>query len=220
MEALIVKISFFEAFFKVHYTKGFRLTYPIPLPTSVAGIFGALLGVTRDRMRELQEFLFGAKVVKYDGYVNETTTFLQYKSYKVERGVAPMILINKPVYLMAIAGNEERIREIENKIRENVEFLPYGGQNDFFPEDWAVIGRDPVSDYDEITNYAPQDWIDMKIENNLNIELQIYPVMHTLSDNPNFYFLTRGRLKLKRKIPCTKSEKIALYYLRNFRVSL
>ncbi|HIQ49937.1 MAG TPA: CRISPR-associated protein Cas5, partial [Nanoarchaeota archaeon] len=34
MKALILEISFFEAFFKVRHTKGFKLTYPIPLPTT------------------------------------------------------------------------------------------------------------------------------------------------------------------------------------------
>jgi CRISPR-associated Cas5-like protein len=98
MKAVIVKISFSEAFFKVHYTKGFRLTYPIPLPTSVAGMFGAFLGVEREKISDLQKFLFGAKLEEYNGFINENATFRQYKSYGVEIGVATLNLINNPTY--------------------------------------------------------------------------------------------------------------------------
>ncbi|MEJ5327434.1 MAG: CRISPR-associated protein Cas5 [Candidatus Bathyarchaeia archaeon] len=218
MKAVIVKVSFSEAFFKVHYTKGFRLTYPIPLPTSVAGMFGAFLGVEREKISDLQKFLFGAKLEKYNGFINENATFRQYKSYGVEIGVATLNLINNPTYLIALAGEKEEVIKIQDKIRKVVEFLPYGGQNDFFAEDWAVVGIDDVTESDEITNYAPRDWVDLSIKSNLEVTLQILPVMHTLSDNPNFYFMTRGKIKLNRKIPCTSSEKIGLYNLNNFKM--
>jgi CRISPR-associated Cas5-like protein len=218
MKAVIVKISFSEAFFKVHYTKGFRLTYPIPLPTSVAGMFGAFLGVEREKISDLQKFLFGAKLEEYNGFINENATFRQYKSYGVEIGVATLNLINNPTYLIALAGEKEEVIKIQDKMRKAIEFLPYGGQNDFFAEDWAVVGIDDVTESDEIANYAPRDWVDLSIKSSLEVTLQILPVMHTLSDNPNFYFITRGKIKLNRKIPCTNSEKIGLYNLNNFKM--
>jgi len=218
MKAIIIKISFSEAFFKVHYTKGFRLTYPIPLPTTVAGMFGAFLGVEREKIGDLQKFLFGAKIEEYKGFINENATFRQYKSYRVEIGVATLNLINNPTYLIALAGEEAEVIKIKDKIRKSVEFLPYGGQNDFFAEDWTVVGMDDVTESDEIVNYAPQDWVDISMKSDLEVTLQILPVMHTLSDNPNFYFITKGKIRLNRKIPCTKSEKIGLYSLRSFRM--
>jgi CRISPR-associated Cas5-like protein len=216
LKALIVEISFFEAFFKVHYTKGFRLTYPIPLPTSTAGIFGAFLGIEREKMKEIMgKFLFGSKLKKYESIISESVTFLQYKP-KVERGVIPLSLINNPTYLIAIVGKEKEIREIENKLKESIKFLPYGGQNDFFIKDWRIIGIEEVEESDEITNYAPQDWVKPGLES--GIEVQILPVMHKLSENPNFYFIINGKIKLKRKIYCTKNEKIGVYELNNFNI--
>ncbi len=218
MKAVVVRISFSEALFKVHYTKGFRLTYPIPLPTSVAGMFGAFLGIERGKIGELRKFLFGAKVKDYDGFINENATFRQYKSYGVEIGVATLNLINNPTYLIALAGEKEEIIKMQDKINKAIEFLPYGGQNDFFAEDWAIVGIDDVAESDEITNYAPQDWVDLSTKSSLEVTLQILPVMHTLSDNPNFYFITRGRIRLNRKIPSTNNEKIGLYSLNNFKM--
>jgi len=215
MNALVIEISFFEAFFKVHHTRGFRLSYPIPLPTSVAGIFGALLGVERGKMKEF-DFLFGAKIKKYQGSTNENATFLQYKSKGIERGVASLNLVNSPTYLIAMGGKEDNVEEVLTKLRTSVEFLPYGGQNDFFVSDWKIVGIDEIEESNEIANYAPQDWIEPKFEGSL--ELQILPVRHTLSENPNFYFLTKGKLKLKNKALCTKSEKIGLYALDGFQV--
>ncbi|MEM3700993.1 MAG: CRISPR-associated protein Cas5 [Candidatus Bathyarchaeia archaeon] len=218
MEAIVVRISFSEAFFKVHYTKGFRLTYPIPLPTSVAGMFGAFLGVERGKINELRKFLFGAKIKGYNGFINENATFRQYKSYGVEIGVATLNLINNPTYLIALAGEKEEIIKIQDKINKAVEFLPYGGQNDFFAEDWTIVGIDDVAESDEVTNYAPRDWVDLSTKSGLEVTLQILPVMHTLSDNPNFYFITKGKIRLNRKIPSTNSEKIGLYSLNNFKM--
>ena len=160
MKALVVEISFFEAFFKVHYTKGFRLTYPVPLPTTVAGIFGAFLGIDRDKLaREFSEMLFGAKLVNYDGMISENATYLQYKAGGVTRGAAPLLIINNPTYLIAIASDEKKIGYVKERLKDSVEYLPYGGQNDFFPKDWKIVGMKDITKNNEISNYAPQDWV-------------------------------------------------------------
>jgi CRISPR-associated Cas5-like protein len=216
MKALLVEISFSEAFFKVHYTRGFRLTYPIPLPTSVAGIFGALLGIKREELRkECNGMFFGAKMVKYGSIVSENARFVQYKSKGPEKGASQLTIINNPTFLIAAASNEEKIMMIEKEIKECIKFLPYGGQNDFFPLDWKVKGCDEVEESDEITNYAPRDWV---ITPNLESgsEIQILPVRHNLSEDLNFYFIINGKLKLRERILATKNEKIGLYKLEDF----
>jgi CRISPR-associated Cas5-like protein len=216
MKALLVEISFSEAFFKVHYTRGFRLTYPIPLPTSVAGIFGAFLGIKREELRkECNGMFFGAKMVKYGSIVSENARFIQYKRKGPEKGAAQLSIINNPTFLIAVASQEEKIMKVEKEIKEYIKFLPYGGQNDFFPIDWRVKGYEEVEETDEITNYAPQDWVIAPILE-AGSEVQILPVRHNLSENLNFYFIINGRLKLKKKILATRNEKIGLYKLEDF----
>jgi CRISPR-associated protein Cas5 subtype I-B len=216
MKALLLKLSFFEAFFKVHYTKGFRLSYPIPLPPSVAGVFGAFLGIERKSiLNEAKSMLFGAKLVSYRGISPENATLLQYKSMgsKPTKTIAYLYVINDPIYLMAIAGEENKIEEVKEKLENSVKYLPYGGQNDFFIKDWKFIGLTNVEESYEISNYAPQDLVETLLK---GVEVEILPVRHNFSENPNFYFVISGSLKLKQKIPCISNEKIAIYPLEKF----
>ena len=217
MKALILKISFFEAFFKVHYTKGFRLSYPVPLPTSAAGIFGAFLGIDRERLREeFEGMFFGAKLLRYRGIASENASFLQYKAKGTEKGVTQISLINEPTYLIAMAGEGKRLEKAMEKIRNSVSFLPYGGQNDFFVKDWEIVGIEDVEESNIISNYAPQDLVENPILEE-GSEIQILPVMHRISKNPNFYFVLNGMLKLKNRLIVTKKDKIGLYNISKFK---
>jgi CRISPR-associated protein Cas5 subtype I-B len=212
MKSLILEISFSEAFFKVHYTKGFRLTYPIPLPTTVAGIFGALLGIERWEVKSFfKDFLFGAKLIKYESLCSENVTFLQYKSKGIERGVVQTFVLNNPTYLIALSTEDEKkIVEIKRRLEDGAVLLPYGGQNDFFVENWKIKYVDEVEKNTQISNYAPQDFVE-SFKSERNTEIFILPVMHTLSQSKNFFFIFNGYLNLKTEVFSTKKDSIALY---------
>jgi len=218
MKAIVSEITFYEAFFKVHYTKGFRLTYPIPLPTTVAGIFGAMLGIDRGELQNrFKNFYFGAKLLSYDGIVVEHETFTQFKTMKIERGVVHSQIINHPTYLIALAGESESIRDYYDFLRlGNIVYLPYGGQNDFFVEKIRIIELANVTDSRVISNYAPQDIV--KALKSKEITFNILPVMHTYSDNPNFYFVLEGELELKEHVKTIENEGVALYPLGMFKL--
>jgi len=214
MEAIVVRITFSEALFKVHYTRGFRQTYLIPLPTTVAGLFGAMLGIEREAItREFKDCSFGAKLLNYDGSYPENTTFIQHKTGRRIRGVAVSVILNHPTYIMALVANNEKIEEFYRKIKDKIFFFPYGGQNDFFTEDIEIQGKKSVEKSYLIENYAPQDLIE-KIEWNENTELQILPVKHKFSANPNFYFIFKGKLKLKE--PILAVDGIGVFPLEKF----
>lgn len=217
MKAIVSRITFYEAFFKVHYTKGFRLTYPIPLPTTVAGIFGAMLGIDRTEIQnKFKNFYFGAKLLGYDGIIVEHETFRQFKTMKVERGVVRSQIVNHPTYLIALAGNVESITEFYDFLQSGkMVYLPYGGQNDFFVEDIHIVGLANVVDCNVICNYAPQDMV--KSLKSKEITFSILPVMHTYSDNPNFYFVLKGKLELKESVKAVENEGMALYPLGMFK---
>ncbi|MEM2260645.1 MAG: CRISPR-associated protein Cas5 [Candidatus Aenigmatarchaeota archaeon] len=215
MKGLLIEITFSEALFKTHYTKGFRQTYPIPLPTTVAGIFGALLGIRREEIKEkFKNCLFGAKLLAYKGIYPEITTYIQYKGRPI-RGVATSIIINNPTYLIALATIDDIIETFYNKLNSGIKYFPYGGQNDFFTEEIKLLkGIRNVNEKSVwIENYAPQDFVE-NIELEKDTELQILPVRHKFSSNPNFYFVFKGKLKLKEAIPSI--ENIGIYPLEKF----
>jgi len=215
-----MELSFSEALFRVHHTQKFKLTYPIPLPTSVAGMFGAMLGIRRHELvKEFKDLLFGATVVKPGKMTAENSTYLQYKSMggKPQRVIVPTTFINQPIYCIAVAGDENQIRGIHSRIENGLVFQPYGGQNDFFCEDWKVKGIFAVGKSKMITNYCPEDWVE-RIEVNSQSNLVLLPVRHNLSLEIYFYFVINGRLHLRREVPAV--EGIALYSLKDFEYQL
>jgi len=217
--ALLVKVTFFEAFFKVHYTKGFRLTYPLPLPTSVAGMFGALLGIERHSMlQKMKGYLFGSKLLSHKGLTTEQATYIQkIASAKPRRGVEGITIIIEPTYIIAMAGREDAIKKFEKNLLIGYRFLPYGGQNDFFLKDLSVLGIRDVQISKVIENYAPRDFV-QRIEFKRGTMLETLPVVHFFEGISNmFYFIENGQLILKegRELPCV--EGIGLYEIDKFR---
>lgn len=213
-KAIVLKIEFFEAHFKVHYTKGFRLTYPIPLPTSVAGIFAGLLGIPREEaMKRFKGCRFGA--ILADRTARETienTTFIQYG--KNIRGVAKTHILVNPAYYLAM--QTEKVDEIQNIIdEEGIEYAPFGGQNDFFAKDWNIVGVLDVSSQNKIGNYLHAKNVERLTK---NVSVEILPVMHRMGTGEDFYFVINGHLISRKKMPvCSVGEKkICLYSLVDF----
>jgi len=215
--ALIVKLELFDAHFKVHYTKGFRLTYPIPLPTTVAGFFASMLGLTgKEAVTKFGNYRFGAALANRQAESVEQATYIQHKSNRFVRGVARMhILTDAAFYLVTTCENEEKIENMETKINEGIEYLPFGGQNDFFAKDWKVLKSESVTLSKEIGNYLPSNFVGELIE---GVSMEILPVMHKLGPTQEFYFVLDGRLISKKELPVcpVDGKNIALYKLGDF----
>jgi len=158
MKAILFEISFFEAFFKVHYTRKYRLSYPIPLPTTIAGILGSLLGIPRNNIRNYFEDIYlGAR---YLGgtfiFENSTLAELSNDGY-VDRSVEKMLILNEPRYCIAVAGDDEKIEEIKKHLENyEFEFLPFGGQNDFFIKDINFLKEGKIKESNLVFGYFPK----------------------------------------------------------------
>jgi len=215
-KALVVEIAFFEAFFKVHYTKGARLSYHMPLPTSVAGIFGAMLGWNRAAegcLGEANGLLFGSKMLFSKGIVTEEATYIE--APKNIRGVAPISLVNEPSYLVAMAGEEVVIHKYQKQLLIGYSYLPYCGQNDFFVKEINIVGFQDVKPSKEIENYAPKDFVE-RVELEKGASLHTLPVVHRYEGvDSTFYFVSGGgKIILKSEIPCVNG--IGLYPISDF----
>ncbi|MEM3290407.1 MAG: CRISPR-associated protein Cas5 [Candidatus Micrarchaeaceae archaeon] len=226
MKTLVMRISFFEAFFKVHYTKTSRITYPIPLPTSVAGMFGGMLGLSRkEASKYFADCVFGACVdpAKKISENRENATYILFSKLKQPnrgKGVETISIINEPTYLIAIGGDEEKIAEIREQLMKGISYLPFGGQNDFFVKDWSFVGNFEIMADEYVSNYVPTMWVG---EISKDTTFQILPVNHNLPDiDRNFTFILNGSVKLKKewvnKINTVEVEgkHIALYPLHKF----
>ncbi|MEM3396874.1 MAG: CRISPR-associated protein Cas5 [Thermoplasmata archaeon] len=226
MKALVIRITFFEAFFKVHYTKTSRLSYPIPLPTSVAGMFGSMLGLSRrNAARTFTDCVFGACVdsSKKIAENRENATYMLFSKLKQQnrgKGVETISILNEPTYLIAIGGDESKIMEIGNQLSKAICYLPFGGQNDFFVKDWEIVGNFEIKNSEFVSNYIPTMWIG---EITSGTSFQILPVNHNLADiDKNFTFILNGCVKLKKErmneinTVEVSGKYIALYPLHKF----
>lgn len=213
--ALVMRLTFFDAHFKVHYTKGFRATYPIPLPTTVAGIFASMLGLERDKAAKLfKKYRFGAILIGEITESVEEATYMQFPKNRL--GVAPMqILVNPSYYIAVASNNKEDIAKINKDIEEGIEYFPFGGQNDFFAKDWSILGIKEVYNSKEIGNYAYSEYVQ---ELTKGTTVAILPVMHRFGYREEFYFILNGSVIVKQEMPVCKidGKNIALYKLQDF----
>lgn len=213
-KALILQIDFFEAHFKVHYTKGHRLTYPIPLPTSVAGILAGILGVDgRKAIVQFRDYLFGAALVDQNiAEAIENITFLQFKDKGRKFVGRTHILVNPSYYIAVQCSNPE---ELQSKIVEGIQYLPFGGQNDYFAKDWKVVDIRDVTTSTKVSNYLHSESVG---ELTSGVSLQVLPVMHKLGEKEDFYFIMQGDVVSKHDMQvCSVGDKnIALYKLGDF----
>jgi len=164
LKALLVEISFYEAHFRSHYVRTNPVSYPIPLPTSVAGIFGAMFGWERNQIPA--EIYTGAKVLDPGKIFTEAYTYYHFDTPSdVRKGVANIEVISEPCYLIALASvDDDKLRKWSESLeKERYHFLPYGGQNDFFVKDIKFRGMRETSMSKEIEGYAPLSLIE-KIE--------------------------------------------------------
>jgi len=221
MKVIALFIEFDLAHFRTHITKAFRDTYLIPLPTSVAGMFGAMLGIDRNMVpREFDGYLFGAKLLEYGGKSKEYATLLQDKGTKVygQRSyistLVPYYLLNGPKYLIAMAGPEDSINKHYEQLKREIVFLPYGGGNDFLASRFKINGLYPLSESNIIESYAPIDLVDDIILEEEG-EIHIAPVKYnSCKEFKDFVFVYRGKIILNSK--CKSVNGIALYPLKDF----
>ncbi|MCS7102304.1 MAG: CRISPR-associated protein Cas5 [Candidatus Korarchaeum sp.] len=134
--ALTFRMSFETAQFRKHLVKFYRDTYLLPLPSAVAGIVGAVLGVRRPELAikgKTLELKTGSMMLGYEGLISETMTVIKMKGWREAiRTPKRNVMLFRPSYKLAIASsNDEMIGELADRLRKmRFEFDPFGG-NDY-----------------------------------------------------------------------------------------
>jgi CRISPR-associated Cas5-like protein len=213
--ALVLRIDFFEAHFKVHYTKGFRATYPIPLPTTVAGMFAGMLGLAQsDASKSFQRYKFGAALINEPAETMEQSTLLQFGK-KVLKTVHMHLMVNPSYYIAIASADRKDLLAIQKNIENQIVYYPFGGQNDFFAKNWSVVGIEEVYNTNHVGNYVYAGDV-REIESDTVI--QVLPVMHKLGDHEEFFFVLKGRVIANKEMPAceVKGKIITLYKLEDF----
>jgi len=218
MRAVLVKITFYEALFRAHYTETNPITYPIPLPPSVAGIFGAMLGWQRDEIeKKAANLMFGAKLLNWKGTSAEISRIIQFEESGRPILPPPIMrfeLLVEPTFLLAMAGYEEEIEDFSEKLADGFEYLPYGGRNEYFVKDIEVLGCKGVQVASVVESYSPENWIE-KVELEKEGWIKVLQVMHVIKNASEWFnFVYKGRLNLSRQVPVV--EGIHLYPLNSF----
>jgi CRISPR-associated Cas5-like protein len=187
MYALKLYIKFPFALFNLHYTKSCRLSYPIPLPTTIKGIFENMLGLNRNE--SLNGYMFGAKIITYK------SSFYEYSSLK-QIGKNIMTVIRSQVlgdvdYFLYIANKDlDILKNIENRLKNPMR-VPYGGISDFISEFWKVEGIIKCQDtYTFYNTYVPEPEV-KEIFLEENGEVYKLPVMN---ENVKYVFVINGKI--------------------------
>jgi CRISPR-associated Cas5-like protein len=160
MKALTFSIKFYTAQFKDHAQKMTRKTYLIPPPSVVAGIFGAILGISKDELVKMSEnilagaemrFLGGrivtfSRIFKIDRPTKELLKLLRlyhagikiHKGINVLKDIQSLLTIKESEelylteYKFALASTDERLIDEGYRRIENLEFeYEIFGGNDY-----------------------------------------------------------------------------------------
>jgi len=145
--ALTFDISFETAQFRKHLLKMYRDTYIAPLPSTVAGILGAMCGIRRSSLRGFvsnKTMLTGVAMLGFDGLINEVATLVKMKEWReLIRTPVKNVILFRPKYRIAVASRDDDfLGELrERLVKLDFEFEIYGG-NDYNFVSWIGKPRD------------------------------------------------------------------------------
>ncbi len=199
---LTVDVLFDLAHFRVHTTMKSRSSYIIPLPTTVIGIFFAILGKSREEyIRQRTMFKAGAKLLEIKGICRENAQLLKLKRGREESTTEELIILFRPKYRFAIWGNRETINELYERICEfNFEFVPYAGINDFIFFD--IVNPKLYDKYVE-TNEIEDTYLPKNLFSSLEMKESsiVYNLPYVYSGSPKTVIMGLNvKFKLKEKI--------------------
>ena len=221
MYAFLFSISFSTAHFKLHTSKRFRDSYMIPLPSTLAGILGAIAGIKRRNLPTWSEDIFvGAKLVDYKGEFFELAKLWKFKGWNLPISTIERIkvLIN-PKYVVGVASpNKEKIEDLYYRLQNrHFEFIPYGGNDYHLVEDIGDVTWAKHIKAKEGEGYAPRSLINtVKQIDSSSVVLRTAYVR--ASRREYFVFVWRGIIVTKTELDVVHNgnHRIFVYKAKDF----
>lgn len=142
--ALTFDISFETAQFRKHLLKMYRDTYMMPLPSTIAGMVGAIFGIRRRALKGFvseRKILAGVAMLGFEGLINEMAILLKMKEWReLIRTPVKNVILFRPKYRIAVASKDDSfLGELKERlVKLDFEFEIYGG-NDYNFVSW--IGK-------------------------------------------------------------------------------
>jgi hypothetical protein len=144
----------------------------------------------------------------------ENVTYLQFKDKGRKFVGRTHILVNPSYYIVVQCPNP---KDLQSKFVEGIEYVPFGGQNDYFAKDWKVVDIVDVKTSTLVSNYLYSECVS---ELTSGVSLQVLPVMHRhpFGERDDFYFILQGHVISNNDMQiCSVGNKnIALYKLGDF----
>ena len=199
MKALTFTARFLTAQYKEHTQKMTRRTYLIPPPSAVAGIFGAIMGIKREKLVDIGEEIWAgaelkslegrittlARIFKIDRPASKLLDLVREYYYgersKVIKDVQGLLTIKEseelymPEYKFAIASsNETLIDEGLKKLGEyDFEYEVFGGNDYHFPEFIGDPKPAKVEKSREGCGYCPREDLDRVETESFNVAFNV-----------------------------------------------
>ncbi len=158
-EAIIFQVEFETAQFRKHLIKLYRDTYLIPLPSSVLGFIGAVLGVERRNLRDFackNGVMTGAAMLGYEGLISETMTIIKVKGWRdFVRTPKRSVLLYRPSYVFAVSSTGEVVEELTSRLQKmEFQYEVFGGNDYNFLLDVKSVRRARYVETDRGVGYC------------------------------------------------------------------
>jgi len=237
-QALTFKISFFTAQFRKHHVKLYRDTYLMPLPSTISGMIGAILGIRRKYLKDFVKkvsMLCGSELLSFDGHINEFVRIFKFPRERISkileklrdpkgsRELLPVyksISLFQPVYKIAVALKNENVYvDLLRRLRElDFAFDIYGGNDYNFVKDIWDIKEAKVIMSKTGRGYCPSDEFSNISPGN---EVIIVSDMVLADVKEKFIFAYGGDMILKQEKEVVEDDesKVFVYPAEKFLVS-
>jgi len=164
-KALLLTAEFQTAQFKKHLLKLYRDTYFMPLPSVIAGMTGAVMGIDKTQLTKFaheKKLFAGADLIEYGGIGSETSRIRKLKAGGVLPPPRKSVFLVDAKYRLAISSPDANfLEELRRRVDDRDFYYDVYGGNDYnFLKDMRSEGLVDVSESNSGKGYCKLEDLD------------------------------------------------------------